>query len=101
MIPSAQRVEGSATSVEVQKKVKCRGGKMCGDLPRGRGVAAVVPLGGLMHYGVNLVFILQAAGKVGSGFQFAGFLLTPPPGAVLDLSGLQRDKRHRGQRSMA
>lgn len=28
---------------------------------------------------------LYLAGKVGSGFQFAGFLLTPPPGAVLDL----------------
>lgn len=58
---------------------------MCGDLPRGGGVAAVVLLRGLMHYGMNLVFILQAAGKVGSGFQFTGFLLTPPPGAVFDL----------------
>lgn len=79
MIPSAQRMESRATSVEVQKKVKCRGGQMCENLLRGRGVAAVVPLGGLMHYGMNLVFILQAARKVVSGFQFAGVLLTPAP----------------------
>lgn len=77
-------MESSATSVEVQKKVKCRGREMCGHFLRGRGVAVVVPLRGLMHYGMNLVFILQAAGKVGSGFQFAGFLLTPPTGAVPD-----------------
>lgn len=32
---------------------------MCGDLPRGGGVAAVVLLRGLMHYGMNLVCILQ------------------------------------------
>lgn len=82
MIPSALGMGGTATSIEVQKKAKCRGAE---------GVAAGFCWEALYPWD-ELSLLLAGSRNVGngSGFQSASFLctLSIPPGAGLDPVGL-------------